>query len=235
MRYDYLYMDPWSADKKEKNVSRPPLYICLSGNSGVGKSTLLRRLSAALFRCDPDTIAIDEKSVHHSLLPYLFDDTSNYGYLIQLNFMIQRALLIKSWLDIGFNLVMERSHLEDYIFVNFMLKSGYINETQHDAYIQLWTSINALLTEPDLIVFLNYPTAHSLMHLKDDEIHGVRPQEFPDEAMKIRWITGWHAEYQHFIDNLPVHLRERIMVCNNPDDIDFFCNKVIQKAIMIRR
>ncbi|HFP1361402.1 TPA: deoxynucleoside kinase, partial [Escherichia coli] len=70
----------------------------MSGNSGVGKSTLLRRMSKELFKVDPDTVAIDEKSVHHTLLPYLFDDTSNYGYLIQLNFMIQRALLIKSWL-----------------------------------------------------------------------------------------------------------------------------------------
>ncbi|WHZ38872.1 ATP-binding protein [Rahnella bonaserana] len=74
-----------SADKKESNIERKPLYVCLSGNSGVGKSTLLRRLSKSLFKDDPYTIAIDEKSVHHSLLPYLFDDTSNYGYLIQLN------------------------------------------------------------------------------------------------------------------------------------------------------
>lgn len=61
MRYDYLYMDPWSADKKEKYQQRPPLYICLSGNSGVGKSTLLKRLSAYLFKNDPHTIAVDEK------------------------------------------------------------------------------------------------------------------------------------------------------------------------------
>lgn len=234
MRYNYLYMDPWSADKKEKNATRKPLYICLSGNSGVGKSTLLRHLSTALFKGDPETIAIDEKSVHHSLLPYLFDDTSNYGYLIQLNFMIQRALLIKSWLDKGFNLIMERSHIEDYIFINFMLKSEYISKAQHDAYMVLWARINELLTEPDIIAFIDYPVEHSLMHLNDDEIHGVRPEEFPDEAMKEKWITGWHAEYQHFTDNLPVHLRERIMVCDHPDDIDVFSDKVIQKAIMLR-
>ncbi|WP_244588189.1 deoxynucleoside kinase, partial [Escherichia coli] len=170
-------------------------------------------MSKELFKVDPDTVAIDEKSVHHTLLPYLFDDTSNYGYLIQLNFMIQRALLIKSWLDKGFNLIMERSHIEDYIFINFMLKSEYINKAQYDAYMVLWSRINELLTEPDIIAFINYPIAHSLMHLNDDEIHGVRPEEFPDEEMKIKWITGWHAEYQHFTDNLPLHLRERIMVC----------------------
>ncbi|WP_435930449.1 hypothetical protein [Dryocola sp. BD613] len=50
----------------------------------------------------------------------------------------------------------------------------------------------------------------------------------------IEPFTGWHAEYQHFTDNLPVHLRERIMVCDHPADIDVFSDKVIQKAMMLR-
>lgn len=129
---------------------------------------------------------------------------------------------------------MERSHIEDYIFINFMLKSEYISKAQHDAYMGLWTRINELLTEPVIIAFIDYPVAHSLMHLNDDEIHGVRPEKFPDEAIKVKWSTGWHAEYQHFTDNLPVHLRERIMVCDHPDDIDVFSDKVIQKAMMLR-
>ncbi|WP_337013650.1 deoxynucleoside kinase [Pantoea sp. AS142] len=234
MRYNYLYMDPWSADKKECNKQRTPLYICLSGNSGVGKSTLLKKLSAHLFKEDPDTVAIDEKSIHHSLLPYLFDDTSNYGYLIQLNFMIERALIIKSWLDRGFNLVMERSHIEDHIFINFMLKAKYISKIQYDAYIILWTRINELLVEPDIIAFIDYPVEYSLAHIQHDEMHGVRPAEFPDEDMKVKWIKGWHEEYQHFIDNLPKHLRQRVMICNHPDEIDNFSDTAIQKAILLR-
>jgi deoxyadenosine/deoxycytidine kinase len=228
-------MDPWSADKKEGNQERKPLYICLSGNSGVGKSTLLKRLAASLFNKDPCTIAIDEKSVHHALLPYLFDNTSNYGYLIQLNFMIQRALIIKSWLDKGFNLVMERSHLEDYVFINFMLKAEYISKDQYEAYIKLWTNINQLIPEPDIIVFINYSAEHSLIHLHDDETHGIRPKEFPDEEMKVKWIKGWYAEYQHFTDNLPEHLRQRVIICKDAGEINTFSDMVIQKAIRLRR
>ncbi|MFG1172208.1 deoxynucleoside kinase [Erwiniaceae bacterium CAU 1747] len=234
MRYNYLYMDPWSADKKKKHQVRKPLYICLSGNTGVGKSTLLRRLSASLFKDDPYTIAIDEKSAHHPLLPYLFDDTRNYGYLIQLNFMVQRALIIKSWLDKGFNLVMERSHLEDYIFIEFMLKAEYISKSQYDSYIQIWTSINELLIEPDIIAFIDYSVEHSLTHIHNDETHGVRPEEFINEEMKVKWIKGWYAEYQNFTDNLPEHLRKRVMICNHPDEIETFSNKVIQKAMTLR-
>ncbi|MEE7142830.1 hypothetical protein Q0S65_26490, partial [Escherichia coli O178:H7] len=42
------------------------------------------------------------------------------------------------------------------------------------------------------------------------------------------------CEYQHFTDNLPLHLRERIMVCAHPDDIDDFSDKFIQTAMMLR-
>ncbi|MCM5697988.1 deoxynucleoside kinase [Leclercia sp. LTM01] len=209
--------------------------MCLSGNSGVGKSTLLKKLSTRLFKQDSYTIAIDEKSVHHSLLPYLFDDTRNYGYLIQLNFMIQRALIIKSWLDKGYNLIMERSHLEDYIFISFMYKAGYVNKIQYDSYIELWKRISELLIEPDIIALINYSVDHSLSHLKNDEMQGIRPEEFPNEEMKIKWISGWHAEYQNYVDNLPEHLSQRVQVCNHPDNIESFSDKIIQKIMFLRR
>ena len=66
-------------------------------------------------------------------------------------------------------------------------------------------------------------------------MHGIRPEEFPDEEMKIKWITGWHAEYQNYIENLPDHLRQRVLVCNRPDDIEVFSDMIIQKAIFLRR
>jgi len=235
MRYDYLYMDPWSADKKEGDLNRSPLYICLSGNSGVGKSTFLRRLASALYERDSCTIAIDEKSVHHPLLPLLFDETAKYGFLLQLNFMVQRALMIKSWLDKGFNLVMERSHLEDYIFTNFMLKENHINQAQYYAYMTLWNSINAYLPEPDLIAFFNYSAEQSLSHLNRDERSGVRPKEFPKEELKQRWVEGWHSEYQFFVNKLPAHLRQRVLICQQPEDVDEFFENICQEVLMIRR
>lgn len=234
MRYNYLYMDPWSADKKAECLNRRPLYLCLCGNSGVGKSTLLKRLSTSLFLHDPHTIAIDEKSIHHSLLHYLFDDTNNYGYLIQLNFMIQRALLIKSWISKGFNLVMERSHLEDYIFINFMRKEKYISESQYRAYMALWEEINSIMPVPDIIVFIDYSSEYSLHHLHNDEVNGVRPEEFPDKATKVKWIKGWHDEYKCFLDKLPTGLRDRVMVCNNPAVIEDFSNIVSHKLNRLR-
>nr|WP_256376524.1 deoxynucleoside kinase [Xenorhabdus sp. KK7.4] len=160
------------------------------------------------------------------------DDLSQLSHFLK-NLTIET--LIRSWTAKGFNLVMERSHLEDYIFINFMLKTGYINESHHRAYMQLWEEINHIIPVPDLIVFLNYSAEHSLQHLHADETHGIRPKEFPDEVTKIKWIKGWHDEYQYFLNNLPENLRNRVMICQGPDNINEFSDIVINKINMLRR
>ena len=115
-----------------------------------------------------------------------------------------------------------------------MIKSGYINKIQYESYIELWKRISDLLKDPDIIAFIDYPVEYSLAHLESDEIHGIRPKEFPSEEMKSKWITGWHAEYQNYLDNLPEHLRQRVMVCNHPDDIEAFSDMIIQKTTFLR-
>lgn len=234
MRENFLFMDPWSAPARVKILHRRPVYVCLSGNSGAGKSTLLRKIAVALYQEDEHTLAIDEKAVHHHLLPYLFDDTPRYGYLIQLNFMIQRALLIKSWLEQGYNLVMERSHVEDYIFINFLRRAEYITASQYESYMALWREIAKLLPEPDVIVLMDFDLHHSLNNLNRDEQCGIRPQEFPDEAIKEKWLGGWHDEYQTFITNLPDSLQARVVKFSAADTVEKLSDKVLGNIREIR-
>lgn len=226
MKYDYLYMDPWSAIQKENTKNINPIYIALSGNSGAGKSTLLRKISTSLFEYDQHTIAIDEKAVHHNLLQYLFENTKEYGYLLQLNFMIERALLLKSWLDKGYNLVMERSHIEDYIFINFMYKSNYITKKQYEVYINLWNEINSILRKPDIIVFLDFGIEHSLNNILNDELKGIRPREFTTDKQKEEWIEGWALEYNSFIEYLPNELKDKVLICKDQNDINNIFDKI---------
>ncbi|WP_426577030.1 deoxynucleoside kinase [Xenorhabdus stockiae] len=98
------------------------------------------------------------------------EDLSQFSFFLK---KLTVETLIKSWIAKGFNLVMERSHLEDYIFINFMLKTGYINESHHRAYMQLWEEINHIIPVPDLIVFLNYSAEHSLNEFSDIIINKI--------------------------------------------------------------
>ncbi|WP_254361199.1 deoxynucleoside kinase [Photorhabdus heterorhabditis] len=215
---------------RQKYVSiRKPKYICLTGNSGVGKSTLLKSIGSALYSLDNYTIAIDEKAIHHPFLQSLFSDTRSYGYLIQINFMLQRALLIKAWIDTGYNLVMERSHLEDYVFIEFLYEKGYISNDDHDAYLAIWDEIKNHLPEPDIIVFMDFPVEFSLDNLVRDEMLGIRPREFPDEETKKIWISGWYKQYNEFCSKLTEKEREKVITFDPSLTCTEITNAVINK------
>ncbi|MDW6001598.1 deoxynucleoside kinase [Vibrio mangrovi] len=227
MSKNHLYIPPWSVEEFPDIPERTPIYITLSGNSGVGKSTLLRSISTHIYEQDNQTIAIDEKSLHHPLLQNLFDKTETYGYPLQINFMIQRVLLVKSWIDKGFNVIMERSHLEDYIFANFMYKQGYISREKHKVYLSLWNELMDIAPIPDIIVYMNFTPDFSLKNLFNDESKGIRPREFPDEKTKEQWINGWGEEYKSFIDNLPPKLTDRVVEFNQHMTVEDITNQVI--------
>ena len=186
---EFLFRDPWSTSEllpiRNKNI-----YICISGNSGSGKSTALRLLGENIYRNDKQTIAIDEKVLHHPLLPTLFHDTQSYGFQIQINFMIQRALIIKKWIDSGYNLIMERSHLEDKIFIKHFLLEGLVNQCEFDVYMKLWECIDKRTPRPDIMLFLDCEPELSLKHINRDEDCGSRPKEFPSDDMKKQWTNS---------------------------------------------
>lgn len=170
-------------------------YVCISGNSGAGKSSLLKKISKDLFLIDEYTIAIDEKSLHHPFIPTLFFNTADYGFQIQINFMLQRTIIVKRWLDIGYNVIMERGHFEDPIFIDHLQQMGHINDKEYKAYMSLWDCLDKKIRHPDLILFSNVPPDISIKRVTDDEKAGRRPYEFPDEKTKEIWIHSWYKLY----------------------------------------
>lgn len=215
--------DPWTVSAARLRQDKP-LYICVSGNSGAGKSTFVKLLAEHLIAKEAATIAIDEKSLHHPFISKLFFETASFGFEIQLNFMLQRAMLVRHWLSDGYNVVMERSHLEDLVFIRHLLKMGYVNPREHDAYLELWHCIDQRLPLPDLMIFLDVTPEISLARLHEDELTGRRPPEFPNEDTKHEWIHSWHRLYLDRIEELKRDLSNKLhlIVANetsNPKDI----------------
>jgi len=194
--------DPWFCEWDRPKESARPLYICVSGNTGTGKTTLVRALSAALRSSRGRTLGIDESSLHHPFLPWLFHAPLDFGYEMQINFMLQRCLVAKNWLHVGVNVVMERSHLEDVVFARHLLAEGMISGSEFDAYMVTWHSLDKRLRRPDLVVFLDVPPEVSVARLDSDEDTGRRPREFPDQAAKVRWVTSWYRFYCERLEEL---------------------------------
>jgi len=197
----HLYSNPWGLHLNS-NARKDNKYICLSGNSGVGKSTLLKSIGETIFKHDDRTIAVDEKSIHHPFLSSLFFDTQKYGFQIQLNFMIQRSLLINKCLDDGYNLIMERSHFDDRIFMTHLYNEGVINKSEYNTYMQLWEQLLKRTRIPNIMILLNLPLNKAIENVTADELYGRRPKEFPDETKKEKWLSSWHNLYMDFFDEM---------------------------------
>ena len=174
-----------------------PLYIAVSGNTGAGKSTLVNILGN-LTRLEFDstnTVVIDERLTHHPYLDRLFADPLRFSFELQMNFMIQRVLVVKRWLSAGFNVVMERAHWDDPVFIESLVKQGILSKNQMNAYYNVWEQLGARVPEPNCHIVLTISPEESIRRVTIAENNGERPREFESEDQKKNWITTWSEEY----------------------------------------
>lgn len=184
-----------------KQTDPHPLYICISGNSGAGKSSLLDTFADKVRLHKEKVIQIDEKEIHHPFIDRLFHAPARFGFEIQMNFMLQRVLVVKRWLDAGYSVIMERSHYDDLIFAKHLKMQKLINNFEYDSYAKLWHAMKIRCNKPDAIIFLSVPPDVSIARITADEDSGVRPREFRDEEHKRDWITSWYQRYEeHFTE-----------------------------------
>jgi deoxyadenosine/deoxycytidine kinase len=173
-------------------------YIAVSGNTGSGKSTLVRRIAEELKGPDALVISIDERSLHHPFVNLMFSAPGRYALGVQLNFLIQRHLMLQRWLEAGYTVVMERSHLDDHLFIDHHLAQGHVSEAEHANYYAIASSLHARTPMPDLLVCLAADAELSMRRLSASEAAGERPREFPDDEVKWAFVSSWAARYREF-------------------------------------
>ena len=189
---------------------KPGIYIAISGNTGAGKSTLLRSLILETKKYWNNVIGIDERTLHHPFLRLMFEFPDKFGFGIEMNFIVQRYLALKRWLNDGAIVLIERSHLEDKIFVDHLFENKHITKSQYSCYEQISNEIQEDLPLPDIIVCLETSFALSMERIKQSEESGERPEEFPDEERKSKYVLSWHNKYQRHFEDL------RKQVSSNP-------------------
>jgi len=171
-------------------------YIAVSGNTASGKSSIISMLSRTRDFHSDNTIFVDETLLHHPLLKSLFYSVADYGFQLQLNFMLQRHLMCKHLLDFGYNIVMERCHFDDLIFAVHLLQIGALSRAEFKLYKQLWLAFDRRLRHPDVVVYFSTPPKVSLDRLTRAEQNEERPREFRSEFHKKQWVYGWAKLYE---------------------------------------
>lgn len=184
------------------------LYISISGNTGAGKSTLIRLVVEKVCNRGTEMLGISERTLHRPYLRRMFADPARYAYPIQLNFMLHRHLILLRQMELGQVIFMERSHLDDEIFLQEHAENGNILPAQVVAYNNLAGLLHAQIPAPDVLILMNPKPELSIERVSLAEQRGDRPYEFPNEEEKRRWIYRWYDLYEEFHAQLPNRLAQ---------------------------
>lgn len=170
-------------------------YIVLAGTTGVGKSTLTRRL-ANRFHFHAFYEHLDDN-------PYLADYYAGRGadicFEMQVWFLGQRVAQqreIEKMLRTGTNVIHDRSIYEDFhIFAQHQYNLGYISDLQFENYRRLFFTVTDLLHPPDLIVYLHAPTER----LQQQIVQRGRAYE---QCIDLNYLAAINELYQDWLQRL---------------------------------
>lgn len=125
-------------------------FVVVAGNIGVGKSSLVSRLSQQL----------DWKPYYETVTenPYLADfyaDMHAWSFHSQIFFLANRLRVHRQLLDHPTSVVQDRSVYEDAeIFARNLYDQGRLTERDFATYRQLYLAMVELLPPPDLVIYL---------------------------------------------------------------------------------
>jgi deoxyadenosine/deoxycytidine kinase len=192
-----LYDDELPPQSQERG-----LYVAISGNTSGGKSTLVAAVTAAARAEGLPAVGVTERAFHHRYLRLMFSEPERMAFPLQLSFMLERHLVLLRNLELGRVVTIERSHLDDELFVREHHDAGRISHEQLDGYLAVARALHGSLPMPDVLVLLNPAPEVSLARLARAEARGERPREFPSERSKEQWVRRWHERYVAFHDEL---------------------------------
>ena len=125
-------------------------HVVISGNIGVGKTTLSKKISEK-FNWD---LQLEEVKNN----PYLNDfykSMSKWSFHLQIYFLNSRFNQIQKISESKKTVIQDRSIYEDYeVFTKTLYDSGLMNTREFNSYKKLYNTILKYIREPDLIIFL---------------------------------------------------------------------------------
>lgn len=125
-------------------------FVAVAGNIGVGKSTLVERLSTAL-GWEPFFEPVGEN-------PYLadfYEDMKSWAFQSQVFFLTRRLHAHRKLLDHPTSALQDRTVYEDAeVFADNLYQRGHMSARDYETYRELYEVLTAFLPAPDLVVYL---------------------------------------------------------------------------------
>jgi deoxyadenosine/deoxycytidine kinase len=164
-------------------------FVAVAGNIGVGKSTLVERLSVRL-----GWKPFFEGVVDNPYLADFYADMGAWAFHSQVFFLSRRLHDLRCLMDVPQTVVQDRSVYEDAeVFAKNLFRQGWIRERDWKCYRELYESLIELLPPPNLIIYLraSVPTLLHRISLRGREYEkGIAPEYLEQlNALYEEWIA----------------------------------------------
>jgi len=180
-----------------------PEYIVVEGPTGVGKTTLAKRL-AATFNND----LMLERSSENPFLSKFYEDPESVALPMQLHFLFQRTRLIQTLRQTD---MFKPAQVSDFLIQKDKLFAEItLAEDELNLYYQVYNNLIIEAPVPDLIIYLQAPVDVLLRRIYE---HGMACERKIDENY-LQKISDAYIDFFYHYDDSP-------LLIINASDFDF--------------
>jgi deoxyadenosine/deoxycytidine kinase len=196
-----------TATPEQSNQQKPPFFLAIAGNIGVGKTTLTSRISEQL-HLKP----FYERVINNPYLDDFYRDMGRWSFNLQVFFLSQRFIDQRTISESSVPCVQDRSIYEDAeIFAYILHKQGYMSDRDYENYCDLFQVMTDYLRKPDLIVYLRASTWTLITRIRK------RGREF-EKKITIEYLHELNEAYARWIKSV----QQRINILTiDADSVDF--------------
>ncbi len=195
-------------------------HIAVAGNIGCGKSTLTKLLAKHY-----GWIAEFESVENNPYLADFYDDMNRWSFHLQVHFLNSRFEQIQKVRKSDVSIIQDRTIYEDaYIFAQNLYDSGFMDERDFKNYLNMFESMMAFVTPPDLLIYLKADIPKLVGQISK------RGREY-EAKIKIEYLENLNVNYNEWIKNydqgklLVIDVNDMDYVAN-PDDLYTIINRV---------
>ena len=192
-------------------------HIVISGNIGVGKTTLSEKISKK-FNWELQLEEVKDN-------PYLDDfykSMKDWSFHLQIFFLNSRFNQIQKISESNNVVIQDRSIYEDYeVFTKTLYDSGVLMEREFNNYKRLYNTILKYINEPDLLIYLRNLNIEKIISNIDK-----RSRKFEKSIYK-EYLKKLNIYYENWIKK---HPKEKILTIDLSED-DFIEDPKFLKKI----
>ena len=198
-------------------------HVVISGNIGVGKTTLSKKVSEK-FNWD-----IELEEVKNN--PYLNDfykEMQRWAFNLQVYFLNSRFRQIVDIKNSGEKYIQDRTIYEDaYIFAPNLHAMGLMSSRDFDNYKEIFNLMDSFIEGPDLLIYLRASVPKLVEQIQK------RGRDY-ENSIRLDYLTRLNERYEAWIDeykkgDLLVIEVDEINFSENQDELDDIISKIEEK------